>query len=84
MAITLHPGSCSLERQLPFSGEISTKGQRRFGWKPRTPICVATHFFRGKRWRRGSESNRRIKVLQTSPLPLGYRAILDNCNRPAE
>ncbi len=26
-------------------------------------------------WRRGSESNRRIKVLQTSPLPLGYRAI---------
>ena len=27
-----------------------------------------------KCWRRGSESNRRIKVLQTSPLPLGYRA----------
>ena len=27
-------------------------------------------------WRRGSESNRRIKVLQTSPLPLGYRANL--------
>ena len=27
-----------------------------------------------KNWRRGSESNRRIKVLQTSPLPLGYRA----------
>jgi hypothetical protein len=32
-----------------------------------------------RRWRRGSESNRRIKVLQTSPLPLGYRAILNNC-----
>jgi integrase len=29
-----------------------------------------------KEWRRGSESNRRIKVLQTSPLPLGYRARL--------
>ena len=29
---------------------------------------------RAKFWRRGSESNRRIKVLQTSPLPLGYRA----------
>ena len=29
-----------------------------------------------KDWRRGSESNRRIKVLQTSPLPLGYRAPL--------
>jgi hypothetical protein len=25
-------------------------------------------------WRRGSESNRRIKVLQTLALPLGYRA----------
>ena len=30
---------------------------------------------RRKDWRRGSESNRRIKVLQTSPLPLGYRAL---------
>ena len=28
-----------------------------------------------KEWRRGSGSNRRIKVLQTSPLPLGYRAL---------
>ena len=28
------------------------------------------------RWRRGWESNPRIKVLQTSPLPLGYRALL--------
>ena len=26
-------------------------------------------------WRRGPGSNRRIKVLQTSPLPLGYRAL---------
>ena len=32
---------------------------------------------RGEDWRRGSESNRRIKVLQTSPLPLGYRALLN-------
>src|SRR6266566_4876458 len=30
---------------------------------------------RGVEWRRGSESNRRIKVLQTSPLPFGYRAL---------
>src|SRR5215831_22602 len=30
---------------------------------------------RGKVWRRGPGSNRRIKVLQTSPLPLGYRAL---------
>ena len=27
-------------------------------------------------WRRGSESNRRIRVLQTLALPLGYRAII--------
>jgi hypothetical protein len=27
-------------------------------------------------WRRGWESNPRIKVLQTSPLPLGYRAAI--------
>src|SRR5947208_3497470 len=30
----------------------------------------------GSCWRRGPGSNRRIKVLQTSPLPLGYRASL--------
>src|SRR5260221_3664354 len=29
-----------------------------------------------KCWRRGSESNRRVKVLQTSPLPLGYGALV--------
>src|SRR5580658_6799543 len=29
---------------------------------------------RKENWRRGPGSNRRIKVLQTSPLPLGYRA----------
>jgi hypothetical protein len=33
-------------------------------------------------WRRGSESNRRIKVLQTSPLPLGYRAPAQYVNFP--
>ena len=31
--------------------------------------------FMEREWRRGSGSNRRIKVLQTSPLPLGYRAL---------
>ena len=30
------------------------------------------------RWRRGAGSNRRIKVLQTSALPLGYRALKVN------
>ena len=29
---------------------------------------------RGLDWRRGSELNRRIEVLQTSALPLGYPA----------
>src|SRR5438094_4277771 len=30
--------------------------------------------FQSEDWRRGWESNPRVKVLQTSPLPLGYRA----------
>ena len=29
-------------------------------------------------WRRGGESNHRVKVLQTSALPLGYRAGKDS------
>src|SRR5580693_4207488 len=37
-----------------------------------------------KIWRRGSESNRRIKVLQTSPLPLGYRAPAQYVSVPCE
>jgi hypothetical protein len=37
-----------------------------------------------KFWRRGSESNRRIKVLQTSPLPLGYRAPMPYVSFPAK
>ena len=35
----------------------------------------STESIYGKVWRRGPGSNRRIKVLQTSPLPLGYRAL---------
>jgi hypothetical protein len=38
----------------------------------RTEETLASHSL--KRWRRGAGSNRRIKVLQTSALPLGYRA----------
>jgi hypothetical protein len=34
------------------------------------------NYMQGSTWRRGGESNSRIKVLQTSPLPLGYRALL--------
>lgn len=33
-------------------------------------------------WRRGPGSNRRIKVLQTSPLPLGYRALAGLLGKP--
>jgi PAS domain S-box-containing protein len=44
-----------------------------------TPMYNAAGVFKGSisnkiSWRRGSESNRRIKVLQTLALPLGYRA----------
>ena len=41
-------------------------------------------FMRVGDWRRGSESNRRIKVLQTSPLPLGYRALCIKLAVPPE
>ena len=43
-------------------------------------FCKLCYFsdLRGKIWRRGAESNRRIKVLQTSALPLGYRAPFAN------
>jgi hypothetical protein len=36
--------------------------------------AIVRPFFSVSYWRRGAESNRRIKVLQTSALPLGYRA----------
>jgi hypothetical protein len=37
-------------------------------------LSLYARYVTEKYWRRGSGSNRRIKVLQTSPLPLGYRA----------
>jgi hypothetical protein len=37
-------------------------------------VLLEGPFLLGIFWRRGWESNPRIKVLQTSPLPLGYRA----------
>src|SRR6266851_7028999 len=47
----------------------STKPSTEFRENEETSVIT-----QGLEWRRGSESNRRIKVLQTSPLPLGYRA----------
>ena len=56
---------------------VTTEAQGR----PPIPPCllainggpsVARHAFSD--WRRGPELNRRIEVLQTSALPLGYRA----------
>ena len=44
----------------------------------KTEACWKQAVLLGYKWRRGSESNRRIKVLQTSPLPLGYRAAVPN------
>jgi hypothetical protein len=40
--------------------------------------CCEFKVFWLRYWRRGSESNRRIKVLQTSALPLGYRALRES------
>lgn len=40
------------------------------------PIRGSLCLTRGKNWRRGPELNRRIELLQSSALPLGYRALL--------
>src|SRR5262249_53932265 len=37
------------------------------------PWSSARHFSRCETWRGGAESNRRIELLQSSALPLGYR-----------
>ena len=44
----------------------------------RLRISELQRFLELRSWRRGTESNRRIKVLQTSALPLGYRALQAN------
>src|SRR5579863_463506 len=65
------PLNCMLVTLAPLEAQILGR------WEGR-PNCE------GGFWRRGSESNRRIKVLQTSPLPLGYRAPNAYVSVPAE
>src|SRR5207302_9298919 len=66
---------CRIRKSLGGSSSIGLFGRWLLRFllhqqtKPKRRVCKAL-----KGWRRGSESNRRIKVLQTSPLPLGYRA----------
>ena len=45
--------------------------EERWEWGSIGEMCSPQE----RNWRRGPGSNRRIKVLQTSPLPLGYRAL---------
>ena len=66
----------------PESARNDPGKQGKTGVNPGTPGRVESRVqlldFIGntlrKYWRRGSGSNRRIKVLQTFALPLGYRA----------
>ncbi len=56
---------------------VGAKRRRDASASPASSCC---HFagrgrIRRRGWRRGAESNRRIEVLQTSALPLGYRAV---------
>ena len=55
---------------------LGVRSENRAGIVPPDQNNIPIHCgaSRGFRWRRGWESNPRIKVLQTSPLPLGYRA----------
>ncbi len=70
--------SAGRSRPARNSGEADWRAEPRASgaWKNRSGnVCSrGVERKRHKSWRRGSESNRRIKVLQTSPLPLGYRA----------
>src|SRR5580692_2357300 len=62
--------ACRFRRQ-------STRIELLRGDGPPSPRLRRTLFFwiPKEKWRRGPESNRRIEVLQTSALPLGYRAL---------
>ena len=62
----------------PRQNRRADEGKRSWGRRPTCLIGIVRNA-----WRRGSESNRRIKVLQTSPLPLGYRAFTDYLSVPA-
>jgi hypothetical protein len=52
------------------------RGRLSLGGNSRDSAGTDSLSFSNTFWRRGWESNPRIKVLQTSPLPLGYRALL--------
>ena len=62
------PSSCS---NLPHPGEWNTNEDKAGESASAFYIQLCSR----RMWRRGPGSNRRIKVLQTSPLPLGYRAL---------
>ena len=68
--------TCINEKQSIFQQKISTLKNAlkntKSPWKSRTFVCCS--LFVLHRWRRHPESDRGIKVLQTSALPLGYGA----------
>jgi hypothetical protein len=70
------PISCPVFVQPPArTGPIFADLQRKSRTRQNGPNTKKFLNLMGKCWRRGPGSNRRIKVLQTSPLPLGYRAL---------
>ena len=66
--VTADASSVSGSKQTDFSTALEGEQKCRFKF-------YGFSRFRKRCWRRGPGSNRRIKVLQTSPLPLGYRAL---------
>lgn len=53
---------------------IPTKAPAIYGFQPALDeICISIDLATWYKWRCGAESNRRIGVLQTPALPLGYR-----------
>ena len=72
-----HAGMSDVVQNGEMAGESFTLMPRRVATTNRCYGEIGTQLglSEGKIWRRGPGSNRRIKVLQTSPLPLGYRAL---------
>src|SRR5439155_26940670 len=54
----------------------ATNGTAQADTSRATRPSIQTRNWTGREWRRRPESNRRMKVLQTSALPLGYVAFL--------
>ena len=77
---SLSPFCPAASTNRPYFGRFTTMEEERGTGRTTTADSRILLTLGCRDWRRGSGSNRRIKVLQTSPLPLGYRALTSKMN----